>query len=123
VKIIVDDAHLRRILHPTAETFGDAFNGAAIMRTAYGALRILFSDGMGWDHVSVSRPDRCPTWPEMCLVKDRFFDPDDCVVQFHPPQSMYVNDHPHCLHLWRWRGGEFPMPDPIMVGTSRKVHR
>jgi hypothetical protein len=31
---------------------------------------VIASDGMGWDHVSVSLKDRCPTWEEMCLVKD-----------------------------------------------------
>ena len=26
----------------------------------------------GWEHVSVSLRNRCPTWDEMCLVKDIF---------------------------------------------------
>ena len=53
--------------------------------------------------ISVSLVDRCPTWQEMCGVKRRFFEPEDCVVQYHPPESTYVNDHPYCLHLWRRR--------------------
>src|SRR5262245_54586743 len=28
-----------------------------------------------WDHVSVSLSHRCPTWDEMCWVKDLFFLP------------------------------------------------
>ena len=71
---------------------------------------------MGWEHVSVSRRDRCPTWDEMCLVKALFWDEEDCVIQYHPPRSEYVNNHPNCLHLWRPIGVSLPMPPSIMVG-------
>ena len=54
-------------------------------------LRIIASDGFGWEHVSVSRRDRCPTWEEMCQIKALFWDEDDCVIQYHPPRSEYVN--------------------------------
>jgi len=59
------------------------------------------SDGAGWEHVSVSLLDRCPSWEEMCKIKALFWSDEDLVVQFHPPKSDYVNNHPHCLHLWR----------------------
>ena len=76
-----------------------------------------------WEHVSVrigekhngKRIDRVPDWNEMCLIKDLFFKPEECVVQFHPPRSEYVNTHPCVLHLWRWKGGEFPAPPKICV--------
>ena len=77
---------------------------------------IIAGDGLGWEHVSVSRQDRCPTWDEMCQVKDIFWDADDCVIQYHPPESEYVNNHPNCLHLWRPVGVVIPMPPSIMVG-------
>lgn len=67
----------------------------------------------GWEHVSVSvsgRRDRCATWNEMCAVKNLFWEPDKCVVQFHPPEADYVNDHPGVLHLWHKVGEPFPMP-------------
>lgn len=51
---------------------------------------IVASWGGGWEHVSVSLPRRCPTWDEMCLIKDIFWDEEECVVQFHPPRSQYV---------------------------------
>lgn len=63
-----------------------------------------------WDHVSVSLENRCPSWKEMCWVKKEFFEPDECVVQFHPPESKYVNDHSNVLHLWKICGADFPMP-------------
>lgn len=82
---------------------------------------MIGSDGLGWEHVSVSLKKNMPAWEEMCFVKDLFWDPEDCVVQFHPPKSNYVNNVKNCLHLWRQIGKEFPMPDPILVGLKGKT--
>jgi hypothetical protein len=79
---------------------------------------VIASDGCGWEHVSVSRRDRCPTWDEMCQVKNMFWEDDDCVVQFHPPRREYVNNHPYCLHLWRQTGCGFPLPPSVLVGIK-----
>ncbi len=79
-------------------------------------LIICASDGLGWEHVSVSMPGRCPNWVEMCAAKALFWDPEDVVVQFHPRASEYVNCHPNCLHLWRQVGAEFATPPPLLVG-------
>jgi hypothetical protein len=65
--------------------------------------------GQAWEHVSVTTPTRCPSWVEMCWVKDQFFDDHEVVLQFHPAKSNYVNDHPFCLHLWK---PVFPFPVP-----------
>lgn len=78
-------------------------------------LVVIASFGMGWDHVSVSRKNRCPNWPEMCFIKDIFFKDDEVVIQYHPKKSEYVNDHKNCLHLWKPHNIELPMPDVIMV--------
>ena len=93
-------------------------NGAARIRHPETGVDLLciFSDGEGWDHVSVSTRNRCPNWPEMSFVKDIFFDPEECVIQYHPPRSTYVNCHPYCLHLWKPHGIVIPLPDPWMVG-------
>lgn len=57
----------------------------------------------GWEHVSVSPCNRKratpPTWAEMCEIKHMFFEDEEAVVQYHPPKSEYVNNHPYCLHL------------------------
>ena len=79
-------------------------------------FRAIASDGMSWEHVSVSRPDRIPTWDEMCWIKSLFFDDDDTVVQFHPPRAEWVNNHSRCLHMWRPIGIEVPRPPQILVG-------
>ena len=80
-------------------------------------LFIIASDGMNWEHVSVSSPNkvRVPTWAEMCLVKNLFWDPEDTVMQLHPPESLYVNNHPGVLHLWRPRFMDIPRPPTELV--------
>lgn len=70
---------------------------------------------MGWEHVSISRLDRRPTWNEMCFVKDLFWRDDETVIQFHPKRSKYKNVMPYCLHLWRKIGGEHELPPDICV--------
>jgi len=65
-------------------------------------LICIASDGFGWEHVSTSTLlNRTPTWDEMQFIKEQFWDDDDLVIQFHPPKSDYVNNHPYTLHLWR----------------------
>jgi hypothetical protein len=81
-----------------------------------GAMCIVASNGMGYDHVSVSFAKRCPTWEEMCMVKDIFFDDVETVIQFHPKKSEYINNHPYCLHLWKKQGENYELPSSIMTG-------
>lgn len=75
---------------------------------------VIASDGMGWEHVSVhvveNGVQETPEWDEMCKIKNMFWDKKDCVVQYHPPESSYVNRHEHTLHLWRKPFFKFPMP-------------
>ena len=78
-------------------------------------LAVVFSWGGGWDHVSVSYKNRTPTWEEMCMVKDIFFGEEECVIQYHPPKTQYVNNHNHCLHLWRPQNEGILMPPKSMV--------
>lgn len=84
--------------------------------TGGGKLRIIASAALGWDHVSVSLPNRCPVWPEMSRVKDLFFHDDETAMQLHVPASDHVNNHPYCLHLWHPHQVEIPRPPALMVG-------
>jgi hypothetical protein len=110
-------------------------NGAFLLPHPWIALyyiQIICSDGEGWQHVSVSlvknvglhnRPkmiavERCPTWTEMCWVKEQFWSKDETVIQYHPPESEYVNNHPFCLHLWKPDNVELPLPNKLMVGIK-----
>jgi len=92
-------------------------NGAAEVDGPFRPLTIIFSDGEGWEHVSVSTKGRCPNWQEMCFVKDLFWAPDDVVMQLHPARSEYVNNHEFCLHLWRPKEQTIPAPPARLVGT------
>lgn len=74
-----------------------------------------FPGGTLWDHVSVSLKDRTPTWEEMCWVKGLFFDEEECVVQYHPPKSKYVNQNATVLHMWKPLEAVFPMPPLVCV--------
>ncbi len=71
----------------------------------------------GWEHVSISCVGRCPTWDELCFIKDLFWEPEECVIQFHPPKSEYINHHPFCLHLWK-PPFEVPLPPSILIGPK-----
>jgi len=89
----------------------------------YAAKRGLFIISSGtcdpdWEHVSVSMEKRCPNWTEMCIIKDLFWDEEETVVQFHPKKSEYVNNHPHCLHLWKKVKHDYDLPPTIFVGLK-----
>jgi hypothetical protein len=102
---------------------GDLF-GLFIFRGPFNCeLRCIASSGdaslgVNWEHVSVSLTNRCPNWPEMCFVKDLFWDPEECVMQLHPPKSQWISNHPYCLHLWRPLDATIPMPPSIAVGVK-----
>lgn len=77
---------------------------------------VIASDGGGWDHVSVSRANRCPNWPELEHVKRIFFRDDETAMQLHVPPSDHKSLHDYCLHLWRPNDGrEIPRPPVLMV--------
>jgi hypothetical protein len=98
----------------TDETCG--CNGVFFIPRQTEIFHCIISDGEGWEHVSVSLRNRCPTWEEMCFIKDMFWGADECVMQLHPVRSEYVNMHSFCLHLWRPTGAAIPTPPSIMVG-------
>ena len=102
-------------------SMGDKHNGAFEIpvgnnKTAF----VIASDGMGWEHVSVTikNADRCPKWLEMCKIKSMFFEDDEVVMQLHPKKTEYVNNHNYCLHLWKPIGKEIPTPPSILVGIK-----
>lgn len=118
-----DLAEKYRAPHPSGWSHknGDEFGWFEMPTTSAGPkIRIQANKDFGgyvWQHVSVSLANRCPAWDEMCKVKDLFWEPEETVVQFHPPHSEYVNNHKYCLHLWCYKGeGEMPRPTSDLVG-------
>lgn len=73
-------------------------------------LRIIASNGGGWDHLSISRDHRTPSWRELEHVKRLFFRDDEVAMQLHVPPTDHVNIHANCLHLWRPHDAAIPMP-------------
>ena len=68
---------------------------------------VVGNDEDGWEHVSIElSARRLPTWEEMCLIKDIFWEEEEMVVQIHPKHSEYVNIT-EALHLWRPKDGDW----------------
>lgn len=120
--------HLDKYRHQTPNyksQSGDRF-GCFIIPRPSGTLRVIATDGdykaaglssdYAWEHVSVSLVDRCPSWEEMDFVKDLFWSPDECVVQYHVPKKDHINRFPYCLHLWRPLEAQLPRPPAGAVG-------
>jgi hypothetical protein len=67
-------------------------------------LRVMVSnevhDGQKWQHVSVSRQRRLPSWQDIRTVKDLFIGGDQKAIMVLPPNPEYVNVHPYCMHLF-----------------------
>ena len=104
---------------------GDAAHGAFRVPSCIdrAPLVVVVSGSDGWDHVSVSRKNRCPSWPEMEQIKRLFFEDTETVMQLHVPVADHVNMHPNCLHLWRPHNADIPRPPSIHVGLSDKPIR
>lgn len=107
---------------------GDDDNGAFVVPSPEdgGALRVVASRGYGWEHVSVSRADRIPTWTEMEKIASMFFAPHETAMQLHVPAPEHINCHPHCLHWWRpvsAEAGTIPKPPRWMVGPEPAATR
>jgi hypothetical protein len=103
-----------------ASNRGDPFGAFEMPGPCGERLTIIATDGAGtdWEHCSVSTRRRIPNWTEMAFVKNLFWDSEQCVVQFHPPASEYINNYSVVLHLWRWKRGDFPTPPSMLVGVK-----
>jgi hypothetical protein len=124
-KIISAKLELARVTPPSLRGYvNEGFSGFfRIHGPCNQDLTIISSPGEdkvceGWEHVSVSTPNRCPNWPEMCFVKELFWLPEEWVVQFHPAKDEQINNHPYVLHMWHNPGIDFPKPPPILVGIK-----
>jgi len=63
-------------------------------------------DGHAWLHVSIASPRRMPTWDELVEVKETLIGKEVEAYQVLPPRSRWVNQHPHCLHLFALAEGD-----------------
>lgn len=65
-----------------------------------GRCQILVSrQQVGW-HLSISRPDRLPTWEEARDARYELIPDDATMALLLPPRSEYINVHEYCLQLY-----------------------
>ena len=102
---------------------GDHSEGAFLVPSPIdrATMRVVASTALGWDHVSVSRKNRCPNWTEMEFIKRAFFKSDEYAMQLHVPPSSHISFHPYTLHIWRPWLVEIPLPPEIFVGPKEKT--
>lgn len=84
-------------------------NSAFVKLPDCGTCSVIWGNNEdGYEHVSVSPKKKfnVPTWNDMCVLKDMFFDAEEEVYQIHPKRSRYVNAMENCLHLWKPIGHE-----------------
>ena len=84
------------------------------------SLMVVASAEGGWDHISVSRKNRCPNWPEMEHAKRLFFEDNETAMQLHVPAAEHLSFHPYCLHIWRPQMVAIPRPPQIFVGPKTR---
>ncbi|MGI6648121.1 MAG: DUF7694 domain-containing protein [Bacillota bacterium] len=51
-------------------------------------------------HLSISHPNRYPTWDEIRDARDRFVPDHVTMVMFLLSRADYVNTYENCFHLW-----------------------
>lgn len=62
-------------------------------------LALVSKDDGKW-HLSISHPDRYPTWDEIRDARYEFIPDEVTMAMLLPPKGEYVNLHPNCFHLW-----------------------
>ena len=93
--------------------YGDEQNG--FIRLPQKGLAIQFSNGGGWEHVSISRKSKMPSYDDLVWARQIFWGGNTTVMQLFVPAEDHVNVHPYCLHLWRPMEGEIPRPPRWML--------
>lgn len=106
-----------------AERANDGMGGKYYDKYTGKWLNFIFSYQMGWEHLSVSMPGKTPSWEQMCRMKDIFWDKNECCVEYHPKEEDYVNNHNHCLHIWKPTEVELPTPPSILVGFKNDAQK
>lgn len=57
------------------------------------------TDRLLW-HLSISHPDRYPSWDEIVDARYQLVPDGVTMAQILPPRRQYLNIHPNCFHLW-----------------------
>ncbi len=112
-----------RNLFIEAENDNDGMGGHYYDSVSGKNLNFIFSYQIGWEHLSVSMPSKTPSWDQMCRMKDIFWNKNEACVEYHPKEEDYINNHPHCLHIWRPTEVELPTPPHWLVGFKSEEEK
>ena len=106
-----------------AETENDGMGGKYYDKYNNKWLNFIFSYQLGWEHLSVSMPSKTPSWEQMCIMKDIFWNKDETCIEYHPREEDYVNNHEHCLHIWKPTEEILPIPPSLLVGFKNAAEK
>lgn len=105
----IEDVRLpeRIAVLPSGWTEDGIWMGHARVYHKHGQVRVVHSidlaDGKWWDHVSVSRKRKIPSWEDLARVKDVIIGKRREAIQVLPREEDYVNVCEYCLHFWAER--------------------
>lgn len=105
------------------EAENDGISGKYYDKYSGKFLNFIFSYQMGWEHLSVSMPNKTPSWDQMCMMKNIFWNEDEACAEYHPKKEDYVNNHKHCLHIWKPTNEVLPLPPSILVGFRSEAEK
>lgn len=108
--------HLNKYRVAYQGQLGDETHG--FLKLKERGLAIMFANSWGWEHVSVSRKSKMPSWQDMDWVRRQFWRGDCTVMQLHVPEEEHIDLHPYCLHMWRPVGQEVPKPPHYFVAAK-----
>lgn len=116
---IRNDARIRQILRDLSRD--DIIQFKATVRSKYNTkiATVKFTKAMGWEHLSVSYQDETPSWDFMQEMKEMFWKDNEVCMQLHPKAEDYINNHEHCLHIWKPIDVDIPTPPSIFVGFRK----
>jgi hypothetical protein len=104
---------------PMASDSSYGCNGYFFIPKGDTGLNVIASDGMGWEHVSVSKymSEDLPSWYELVMVKNLFWDEEETVIQFIPKKSEHRSIG-EVLHMWKKSNHEYELPPGITVAPK-----
>ena len=73
--------------------------------------RSVMKNGSEWHHISLSRPDRLPSWSDVAKVKEDFLGTGGDAIHVIPKKRDHVNVHQYCLHIWESADGKNYIPN------------
>jgi hypothetical protein len=100
----------------------DPVSGAQLFESL--ALRALRSNDDGRWHISVSRPNRYPSWDELADARYDLGPLDVEMAMILPPPSRYVNINKWVFHVWEVPDDAVPFSDedlPFRMIRSRET--